>query len=349
MPPGAEPAGAPEESSAQSAQAQTRTTAAAAAQKMAQQEAEDAAETEANAVAADKVPRKPYPAYKVPLAGKGLMLDVARAGDHLVAVGAHGDIVTSTDGIHWTQSQSPVRELLTAVTFVDADNGWAVGHDSVIIHSADGGKTWALQSFQPQLQSPLLNVSFLDPQHGFAVGAFGQLRGTTDGGARWHDVDADNIRSAGLNFYDMIKLGDGSLLIVGEQGTLNLSTDQGATWQKLDSPYQGSFFGALPSGPKGALVYGLRGNAYITDDVGTGLWKQVPTHVTTSFFGGSRLKDGSFVLVGAHGAIMQISADGNTVKSLTGPSDQYLDAVLPQGSGLVLAGLSGMQLQKSMH
>src|SRR5437868_1957139 len=34
---------------------------------------------------------------------------------------------------------------LTAVTFVDADHGWAVGDRGVIWHTSDGGRTWKLQ------------------------------------------------------------------------------------------------------------------------------------------------------------------------------------------------------------
>ena len=39
----------------------------------------------------------------------------------------------------------PVSSDLTAVFFVDDKQGWAVGHDGVILHTADGGETWALQ------------------------------------------------------------------------------------------------------------------------------------------------------------------------------------------------------------
>ncbi|MEN1451047.1 WD40/YVTN/BNR-like repeat-containing protein, partial [Pseudomonas aeruginosa] len=43
------------------------------------------------------------------------------------------------------QAQVPVDVLLTSVHFPDANNGWAVGHDGVVLHSTDGGKTWSKQ------------------------------------------------------------------------------------------------------------------------------------------------------------------------------------------------------------
>ena len=69
----------------------------------------------------------------------GLMLDVAQAGARLVAVGDRGHILYSDDqGQNWTQAKVPTRQLLTAVYFVDATHGWAVGHDAQILMSSPG-------------------------------------------------------------------------------------------------------------------------------------------------------------------------------------------------------------------
>src|SRR6266498_2339356 len=70
------------------------------------------------------------PAYEAPLATKAPLLGVARAGARLVAVGDHGVVVLSDDeGRNWRQAGTvPTRQMLTAVTFVDAKRGFAVGH-----------------------------------------------------------------------------------------------------------------------------------------------------------------------------------------------------------------------------
>ena len=86
------------------------------------------------------------PAQASTLASRGLMQAVARAGNRLVAVGQRGHVVVSTDeGKTWKQSMIPVSSDLTAVYFVDAKDGWAVGHDGVVLHTADGGESWQLQ------------------------------------------------------------------------------------------------------------------------------------------------------------------------------------------------------------
>lgn len=75
-----------------------------------------------------------------------LLVDVGLAGKRLVAVGEFGLIVRSDDqGASWVQSPSPTSVMLTAVHFVDDRNGWAVGHDGVILGTHDGGVSWAVQ------------------------------------------------------------------------------------------------------------------------------------------------------------------------------------------------------------
>src|SRR3954453_6124609 len=84
---------------------------------------------------------------------------------------------------------------LTAVTFVDADRGWAVGDRGVIWHTGDGGRTWKLQS--SGVSCRLEAVQFVDADNGYAVGGWTQaythethgvaLR-TRDGGKTWHNT-----------------------------------------------------------------------------------------------------------------------------------------------------------------
>src|SRR5437588_8077807 len=57
---------------------------------------------------------------------------------------------------------------LTAVAFVDADRGWAVGDRGVIWHTKDGGRNWKLQN--SGVACRLEAVQFLDGDVGIAVG-----------------------------------------------------------------------------------------------------------------------------------------------------------------------------------
>lgn len=321
--------------------------------------------TEAAPEAADKPAAaiKPRPSELMPLAPRSLMLGLATTGKVLVAVGERGHIIVSKDGKSWAQVQAPARSALTAVAFADEKNGWAVGHDAVIVHTADGGKTWTLQNFEPELEKPFLSVLFLDANTGFAVGAYGLLKKTTDAGKTWLDVDAPEIRADELHFNAIVRLNDGSLFIAGEQGMLGHSTDGGNTWKKLSSPYDASLFGALPVGDKGTLIFGLRGNAYLSTDTAAGNWTKVETGTVSSFFGGAVLNTGELAMVGLNGLVLVTDANGSNVRTVKVKVKELdkngkeqmnvlsstLSAAIPFGSGLVLVGEQGVQSVASVQ
>jgi hypothetical protein len=145
---------------------------------------------------------------------------VTTADKRLIAVGARGLIIVSDNaGATWTQVSTPVSSDLLAVHFPTAKQGWAVGHDGVILHSADGGGSWVKQfdgnaaskmliehfdklaaagdetatSFQEGIklnyqdgpEQALMGVWFSDENNGVVVGTFGTLLATHDGGKTW--------------------------------------------------------------------------------------------------------------------------------------------------------------------
>ncbi|PRC91149.1 WD40/YVTN/BNR-like repeat-containing protein [Solimicrobium silvestre] len=84
-----------------------------------------------------------HPAATSDRAARAMLLSVTTAGKRLVAVGEHGVIVYSdTQGKNWVQAKVPVSVSLTVVFFSDAKNGWAVGHDGVVLRSQDAGQHW---------------------------------------------------------------------------------------------------------------------------------------------------------------------------------------------------------------
>lgn len=285
------------------------------------------------------LPVKPRAAEMARLASRNLLLGLTQAGSTLVAVGDRGNILLSSDGQTWKQVPVPVNVTLTAVTFADAKNGWAVGHDATIVHSVDGGLTWTLQQFKPEKGEPLLNVFAVDAQRAFGVGAYGMFLQTADAGVTWTEVEAAPVREDGLHLNTMIRLGDGSLFIAGETGLVGVSTD-GVAWERLPAPYEGSLFGALPRGGKGALVFGLRGNVLMTDDVRAGAWRSVDIGTVQSMFGGAVLPDGRFVLVGSDGEIVYVRPDGTSRRAP--PASGSLSGVVAVGDRLQMVGEDGV-------
>ena len=74
------------------------------------------------------------------------LYDLCFTGKRGVAVGYYGTILVSEDaGSKWKQAPSGTKELLTSISFPDADHGWAVGEFGTILHSQDGGASWQAQ------------------------------------------------------------------------------------------------------------------------------------------------------------------------------------------------------------
>lgn len=294
---------------------------------------------------------QPVFAIESPKASKGLMIDVVHAGKRLVAVGDRGHILYSDDqGSTWTQAKVPTRQLLTAVYFVDDKRGWAVGHDAQILASVDGGASWTQQFQDLKREAPLLDVWFKDAEHGIAVGAYGALIETTDAGKHWEDVSdrLDNEDQFHLNAIAHIK--DAGLFIVGEQGSMFRSSDDGQTWEKLEGPYEGSLFGVISTAqPQTLLVYGLRGNLYRSTDFGS-TWEQVQLNAARGALefglsGASLLDDGSLVVVGNGGSVVVSHDDGQTFSVFNRPDRISLSAVTAAGNGnLILVGQGGVRV-----
>jgi len=86
------------------------------------------------------------PAVRSANAAYSVLLDVTRAGSRVLAAGERGVIVYSDDaGRTWRQAEVPTSISLTAIRFVNANSGWALGHAGTILHTEDAGVHWTRQ------------------------------------------------------------------------------------------------------------------------------------------------------------------------------------------------------------
>ena len=84
------------------------------------------------------------------------------------------------------EDTNPTFEALNDVAFINPKVGWAVGRNSIIIHTEDGGNTWQLQNHSEREDERIFTaVSFADRYHGIVVGTHGQIFRTDDGGKLW--------------------------------------------------------------------------------------------------------------------------------------------------------------------
>ncbi|ESP93318.1 hypothetical protein N483_26480 [Pseudoalteromonas luteoviolacea NCIMB 1944] len=223
---------------------------------------------------------------------KTLLTDITYSGDRLVAVGKHGTIVFSDDGSSWQQAHVPIQSLLTAVDFTTAERGWACGHDASILHTTDGGVSWQIQQYLPDLEKPCLDIEFVNDKQGFAIGAYGMMYQTQDGGKSWnkrflsefvHPDDVDYLAELKqddpqayedetqfiLPHFNRMLIDGQNIYLVGEMGLFAVSHDLGVTWERQEEFYSGSLFAVNKNQHSELIVAGLRGNTFqsASDDI----------------------------------------------------------------------------------
>ena len=239
-----------------------------------------------------------------------LLLDTYDTGSRIVAIGWRGHIVISDDrGQSWKQVIADTRFLLSAVTFASDKKGWAVGHNSTILHTNDGGLTWVKQYEDLTLMKALFDVWFLDENIGWAVGSLGLVMHTEDGGKSWQNISEALNNPDQYHYYGIAGNKQGTLYIVGERdatlegGLIFQSTDTGKSWKQLGSASPGTLFGVSISPNQSTMyVYGILGNLYRSTNLGQSFEKiPLPTRETVTNL--EFIDDNNIIAVGAKGLI----------------------------------------------
>ncbi len=128
----------------------------------------------------------------------------------------------------WNQQNFlPQGNDLTAVFFVSAEKGWAVGDLGTILKTTDGGNNWEIVfiDFQKKINA----LYFLSEQTGFAVGNNGLILATENGGQNWYNLTFGNS----VDHFYSIYFSTQNIGWIGGTSILK-TTDAGKTWKKHD-------------------------------------------------------------------------------------------------------------------
>jgi photosystem II stability/assembly factor-like uncharacterized protein len=293
-----------------------------------------------SAMAQDEI--APEAAVMARLAPRTLALDAFAVDGAYVAVGERGHVLISTDGGEtWQQQEVPTRTMLTGVYFHDRDHGWAVGHDSAILRTSDGGASWELVNWAPDDEAPFFDVWFSDADNGIAIGAYGAYYETTDGGATW---SSRWISDDDWHLHKIARAANGKLYVAAEAGSFYRSDDGGENWITLPTEYQGSYFGVLPLDGDSVLLFGLRGHLFRSDDAGES-WEELDTGTVAMLTDGQRLSDGTVIITGLGGTILTSSDGGHTFTLYQQANRRGISAAVDAGTGsLLLVGEFGVRI-----
>ncbi|CAI9907512.1 glycosyl hydrolase [Pseudomonas aeruginosa] len=310
------------------------------------------------------------------------MVAVTYSGEALLGVGPHGVILRSEDyGQNWSQVPSPVSSDLVQVRFTDPKNGWIVGHDALLLHSGDGGRSWQVRldgrqvlvllreyysraekagdqqagdllreidlamktSATPDvLPTPLLDVSFDDKGTGFVVGAFGLMLRSEDAGATWEPWIERADNERRMHLYGLAQH-HGQFYACGEQGLLMRLDAESQRFVRVETPYGGTFFGVAAHDGL-LLAYGLRGNLYASQDDGRD-WRKVEAGLDSSVVGLVE-EAGSLVLVSQSGRLAVLEPSSLLVRPLEPmrSSEVYAASRTGQDGHLLVATYAGARV-----
>jgi len=194
---------------------------------------------------------------------------------------------------------SGVDGTLRDVCFKDSLRGWAIGDNSTIIATLDGGDHWVKQSC-PVDSIILERVYFTNKSVGYIVGQQGTILSTKDGGETW----IENESPVNYGLWDLCFINSDTGWIAGgdvlqsrKHGIILYTKDGGKNWIKqyfydiefydennglaIASDYIDNFsLTNIYRTSDGGLSW------YIIGDIGTPLYRMVLTSIDTVWAGG---------------------------------------------------------------
>ena len=190
------------------------------------------------------------------------------------AVGAYGALLATTDGgKNWEDVSDRLdnedQYHLNAIAAVKDSGLFIVGEQGSMFRSADWGLTW--EKLEGPYEGSLFGViGTAQANTLLAYGLRGNLFRSTDFGTTWEPIELQAARGAlefGLSGATL--LDDGSIVIVGNGGSVIRSNDDGETFSVFNRPDRISVSAVTAAG-NGNLILAGQGGVRVTSPTGAG-------------------------------------------------------------------------------
>jgi len=192
--------------------------------------------------------------------GNGIMMASPTVGWKVFQGGA---ISRTLDGSTWSAQSSGSSANLYGVYAPETSTAWVVGSGGPILHTMNGGVTWALQTNLQGISAPsnytLSKVWFADDTTGWVAGSNGLILSTRDGGTTW------TTQHSGGGDLGSIKMFDGAIGYAAGGGSAILKTVDGTNWNALGT---GNISGLWAVDANTVWVCDTSGNLKVSTDGG---------------------------------------------------------------------------------
>jgi photosystem II stability/assembly factor-like uncharacterized protein len=235
--------------------------------------------------------------------GTSNVQSVAYGNSIFVAVGASGQLRTSTDGVTWTTRTSTFGS--TIINTVTYGNGtYVAGGNAGQLRTSTDGTTWTTRT--STFGTTNINASTYGNGTYVAGGNTGQLRTSTDG-TTW-TTRTSNFGSTAIN---TVTYGNGTYVAAGASGQLRTSTD-GTTWTTRTSTFGTSAINSVAYGNGTYIAVGNAGQLRTSTDGTT--WTTRTSNFGTSVINSVAYGNSLWVAVagGSTARFIRTSTDGTT-------------------------------------
>lgn len=204
------------------------------------------------------------------------LLSAARSGNHCIAAGQTGVVLTSADCQHWTLGHIAGDPRVLDMVLTATGTAYAVGGFGTVLKSTDWGQSWTpiaidWSKITDDGAQPHLYRVHVAANGGLTIaGEFGLVLSSVDGGATWA------VRHKGTDsLFGLAVTASGDIFVTGQEGVILKSHDQGATWAELNSGTK-TVLTSIIALPDGRLVASGIHTMLYSDDSGNS-WREDTT------------------------------------------------------------------------
>jgi photosystem II stability/assembly factor-like uncharacterized protein len=234
---------------------------------------------------------------------------------------------------------SPTAKALTTIARIDGQTAVASDTNGAILRTADAGVTWTTVSEGFVDDFGVSRIAF-NGQNGIATNGSKGLQLSSDGGSHWTSTPQQSYYFGAAAFTPAALA-----VIVGEQGHIRLSSDQGRTWTDAVTDADTNTLNDVAFGGGIGIAVGDGGAIRRSGDGGH-TWTTV--HVGGASMGSVAIAPGGTVLVTDNMGMFYRSTDGGlTWIGVSGGFGSPLDRVHFSPSGVALASLSFGKIARS--